>query len=217
MGVALVERGLPSGGAHHTPRGKAAQHLLIHRPQRPRRHERLVVKARRQHPAHRLIDRPHVVAERRPDVLCPHHHPRLCPSMRAAHIGLVAYLHQTAGVEETGREDAARPVVLEATRDDPLARGRQRRDDGVARIGGNRGAVPTEGERLRSVDHLARLRPQAHGGRGGRACALHPPTSPPGGLSRSRRRRCASGCRAARISLRTVCRSRVKKRRHPAW
>ena len=204
MRVALVVIAPRRAAWHFASGSEATKYPLVDGPQHPGRHERLVVKPRGQQAADRLIDRTEIMPQRGPRVLGPHLHARFDASVRSPHIRLAVHLHETAGVTEVRRQQAARAVVLEAAGEDALPASGQSGNDRVPLVGGIAIPIPAKGELAASIDQLARLRcePLGHAGRDGgwRAGACH-------GAPRSAGR---GGRAAARISFVRVSRSTMK-------
>ena len=169
------------------PADEAAQHPLGSRPQPCGLDEGLVVEAGGEEPA----DEPgwppsrRTAATARCSGSCTSM-PALDAPVGAADVGLVADLHHAAWVEEARREQPARAVVLEAAREDPLARRGQRRGDGVARVSrGTSSPFQRERERARRGRSPRRAAVQAHGQAVSYGCvvsrasavAAHPPVA----------------------------------------
>jgi hypothetical protein len=163
MGVPLVVLAVAAASLDLPPGSEALQHLLVGGPQSLRLDKGLVVEARTDEPPDQLVGGPDVEAERRPGVLGAHRHPGGGFAVGSPDVRLVVHLEHAAGVMEAGREQTAWAVVLEAAREDPIARGCESRDDRVPLEGLPRGAVETELERPSAVDHLRVLRLETHG------------------------------------------------------
>ena len=195
--VAVDVRGVPRD---LTSVRETREHLLVGGPQPLRLDEGLVVEAGREEPPQDLVDRLDVVAQRRPGVLRRDPHPLGDQPMPGPYVRLVADLQDRARVVVTRREQAPRAVVLEASREHPLPRRRQRRHDRVTGMGRDAAAVPPEVQGGTAVDDLTGLgsEPVAGPGRRGGPCV-------------------SCGHRASlRVSLLTVSRSSRKYRRQPA-
>ena len=131
--------------------GEVPQHLLVLRPQEPRADHRPVVEAdRRERPTDLVRDREQVAVQRAPDVL------RLDDRAVAdrldadAHVRYAVDGHQAVRAVSRAAEEAARPVVLERAREDPLPAGVQRGAEGVAGMPAVRQPVEGEDRRARS-------------------------------------------------------------------
>ena len=149
--------------------GRVAQELLVERPEPPRPDEGLVVEARRRERPAELVGRAHQVAvERAEEVLARDDGARADRLGADAHVRDPVHGHLTVRAVARAALQAARPVVLEAAREDAPAGGEERRAERVALEALDRLAVEGERHRLRAVDPLVRLRPgAAHAGGSG--------------------------------------------------
>src|SRR5580704_12128214 len=167
VGVALVD-GDPRRARRHLPGvHETLQDALVQRPQALWPDEGLVVEAGAKEPGGQLVDGLDVEGQRGPGVLRVYVHARLGQPVRAAHVRLVAYLEEAAGVVVARGEQAAGSVVLVAAREHPAPGGGERRGDRVTRVRRDGGTVPAEREGPPAVDLLARLPVQPHRRRGG--------------------------------------------------
>ena len=136
--------------------GRVAEHLLVERPQAARPDEGLVVEARRGQVAAEDLGRSHdVEAQGRPGVHVLDLHP-LPDRLRAgAHAGPAVHVDEAVRALTGAAEQAARAVVLEAPREDPMIGRVQRRADRVARERLDPLAVEGERDGPCAVDPLA--------------------------------------------------------------
>ena len=141
-------------------RGLADEMLVAH-PGGARPHEGLVVEAGRQEAAHELVDAERVALRAGPAIDAGGHQAvvkgdlgRSCVRHRGRR---GAELDQRVRLLDTGGDDAARPVVLEAASDEVDAVGQQRRGQRVAGTALIGLAVERETERPRAVDAAALL------------------------------------------------------------
>ena len=154
------------GGARRPPEpGGLADEALVGPPAGGREHEGLVVEAGRHQPAGELADEAHRVVlgarpavDRRRDQTVEQ---RLLgrPDVRHGPRRIVPELHHRVRLLDAGRDDAARPGVLEAAPDDVDAVGEQRRGERVAAVALQ--ATPGERERQRPAAIDAPARGQA--------------------------------------------------------
>ena len=154
-------------GSHHAvgiwrkrQTGRAPDMRLVDMPVRP--HEGLVVERRRQHARKQLVEREHIEPGRRPTV----DRARLQPVAQlhrrdglAARLVVAQQLHERRRFFLAGAGDAARTVVLEAARREPLAVGQQRRRERVAWVAGVAAAVEAEPDGACAVYSTALIQP----------------------------------------------------------
>ena len=130
VGIGLVGR--------HAEAGRGADVRLVDAlPGRLRPHEGLVVEAGRKHRRRDVVDRADVEGERRPAVLRDRVQPVIellhgGPHVRRLARGVALDRHQRIGLLGAGRQDAARPMVLERAADQMDVVGDQRRGQRVA-------------------------------------------------------------------------------------
>ncbi|MCC2665808.1 MAG: hypothetical protein K0S35_3730 [Geminicoccaceae bacterium] len=132
--LVAVGIGLARGLAE--PGGGADRALVDVAPPGARPHEGLVVEAGRQQWAQPVAERAEVELERRPAVLAVGDQPVVQLDLGSPDVGLgtaaATELDQRVGLLRSGRDDAARAMVLEATSDQMNAVGEQGRGERVA-------------------------------------------------------------------------------------
>ena len=148
VGVRLEGRAAEAGGA--------ADDVLVSEPELLRPHEGFVVEAGRQEPPEIVVHAHHIEADARPGVDAGGPQAVVELDLGRAQVRLGArpgfQLNERVGLLGAGREDASRPVVLEAAPDQHDAVGQERRGQRIAgetRIGA---AVEGEPERTGAVD-----------------------------------------------------------------
>ena len=136
--------------------GDVAKELLVERPGPPRPDHRAVVEADRGERAAELVGGDeHVVLQRAQDVLRADDR-ALADGLGAdAHVGDTVHGHHAVRAAAGAAEKPARPVVLEAPREDPLAGGVERGPEGVSLEGPDRLAVEREGHLPVAVEPLS--------------------------------------------------------------
>ena len=173
VGEAALNRRRDGRLGQATEAGGAPDPVLVEHPGALRRHEGLVVEARRQQRVQGVGDAAEVEARVRPGVDAAQAHPGLQRQRRREHVGCGRgrqHLQQRAGVVPAQADDAARAVQLEAAGDHAHAGGQKRGGDRVAHETGDSLAVKLEGERARDVHRAA----------GGQAPAAHRGAPGPG-------------------------------------
>ena len=121
---------------HLSEAGDAAQRTLVQRPGAARPDHRPVVEADgRERAADAIDDREQVAVDRAPDVLAGHDRARAHGLRADADVGDAVDGHHAVGAVPRAAEQPARPVVLEAAREDAAA-GRVER--GAERVAGER-------------------------------------------------------------------------------
>ncbi len=134
---------------------RAAKEFLVQRPELAGPDEGLVVEAGRGERAAELVGHLHQVVLERADVVLPLDDRPLPQRRRAdAYARNPVDGHLAVGAVPRAAREAARPVVLEAAREHPLARRVQRGADRVALEPLHRLAVEGERERRPSIDPL---------------------------------------------------------------
>ena len=151
---------------HLAEAGDAAQELLVERPRPPRPDHRPVVEAdRRERPADLVDDADQVAVERADARSAARPRRSVADGLGAdADVRDAVDLHHAVGAAARAAEQPARAVVLEAAREDALARRVERRADRVAGEGLDRLALEREGDasargRCRSPARGASLTP----------------------------------------------------------
>ena len=152
--VGTVRTGFPVDSATW---GELLQDLLVQRPQKPRAHEGLVVKARGQEPAHQLVGGTEVKLEAGPHVLGADHHVGFQGAAAGPDIGFVPDLYEQVWVPVVSGQDAALAVVFHAAAEDINSTGCNSRGDGVALVTDDGLSVPGERQARGPVNYLARL------------------------------------------------------------
>ena len=147
--------------AQPTQTGQAADDGLGDLPGPARAREGPVIEPDRQQRIEPLKDRHPVPGERRPALLRPHLHPRPHGLDAGPDVRDAVDLHHAVRALPGDAEQAARPVVLEAARQERAPRGGQGGPDGVSRVGRHRAPVELERDRARAVDTLGAARPKA--------------------------------------------------------
>ena len=165
MGESLLRPDVRCPGRDQPAVREPPEHVLVLGPEESRPHEGLVVEAGGQEAAGEAVGSLRVEPQRRPGVLRAHLDTGRHQPVSAADVGFIPDLDHAARVMVTGRQQAARPVVLQAPREHALAGGSQGRDDRVALERDERPAIPAESQLEAAVDDLARLRPKPHGHR----------------------------------------------------
>ena len=147
------------GGAAE-PGGAADQRLVELLPQRRRPHEGLVVEAGLDERREPGIDGREVEGERGPAVLAPRLEAVIELDPGRARVRLApragAKLDERVRLLGTGREHAARAVILEGAPDEPHAVGKKRRGKRIAGKAGHDAAVEGKAQRPRAIDEPAR-------------------------------------------------------------
>ena len=161
MGVALVVAIWVGVERRFAEAGGATDHMLVNPgPERGRPFEGLVVEAGREQGAQQAVQGHQVERERGPAVLACRDQPVLQLGHGRPAVGLgarpFAEPHERVRLLRTGREDAARAMVLEAAPDQPHAAREQRRGERIARVPLMVAAIEAEAERLAAVDQPAR-------------------------------------------------------------
>ena len=145
----LVGVGVALAGGAPEPGGAADQRLVDLLPERRRPHEGLVVEAGRQQRRDQRVDRQQIEPQRRPAVLAGGDEAVVELGRGGARVGLAPragpQLDQRIGLLRSGRQDAARAMILERPPDQMHAVGQQRRRQRVAGMAAV--AAPVEGER----------------------------------------------------------------------
>ena len=133
----------------------APQELLVERPELAGADERLVVEAGRREGAGELVGGLHQVVLERADVVLALDGGALAQRRRAdAHARNPVDRHLAVRAMTRAADEPARPVVLEAPREDPLARGVQRRADRVSGKALPRLAVERKADRRVPINPL---------------------------------------------------------------
>ncbi len=144
-------------------RRRADQRLVETRPAGARPHESLVVEAGRKQRRQEIVEAAHVEVEARPAVLGFRAEAVVQLDLGGAEIrrrarGIAAHGDECARLLGAGRQDAARPVVLERPPDQVDAVGEQRGSERVALQALECPAVEGELQRVRAVDPAAARR-----------------------------------------------------------
>ena len=141
---------------HLAEAGGVAQELLDERPEGARPVPDAVVEADRRERAADLVRHRHQVeVERAANVLRDDDRALADGHGARAHVGDTVHGHHAVRAVARAAEQAARPVVLEAAREDPLPRGVERRAERVTRESADALSLKEEGDFVAAVDPLA--------------------------------------------------------------